>query len=37
VFELKGARFYLMILAAISFSVIFGFLIGSAFNLVFSC
>jgi uncharacterized membrane protein len=37
IFELKGARFYLMLLAAISFSVVFGFLIGSAFNLVFSC
>jgi uncharacterized membrane protein len=37
VFELKGARFYLMLLAAISFSVVFGFFIGAAFNLVFSC
>jgi uncharacterized membrane protein len=37
IFELKGARFYLMLLAAISFSVVFGFLIGSTFNLVFKC
>lgn len=37
VFELKGAKFYLMILAAISFSLIFGFFIGMAFNLVFRC
>jgi uncharacterized membrane protein len=37
VFDLKGAKFYLMILAAISFSLLFGFLIGSAFKIVFSC
>jgi len=37
VFELKGARFYLMILAAISFSVIFGFVLGTFANLLFVC
>ncbi len=37
VFELKGARFYLMLLAAISFSVVFGFLIGTFANLLFVC
>jgi uncharacterized membrane protein len=37
VFELKGVKFYLTILAAISFSLVFGFFIGRAFNLVFSC
>jgi len=37
VFELKGAKFYLMILLAISFSLVFGFLIGSVANLIFRC
>lgn len=37
VFELKGARFYLMILVAISFSLVFGFLLGKFLNLVFVC
>ena len=37
IFELKGARFYLMILGAISFSVIFGFVLGTFANLLFVC
>jgi uncharacterized membrane protein len=37
VFELKGAKFYLMLLAAISFSLVFGFFMGRALNLVFTC
>lgn len=37
VFELKGAKFYLMILVAISFSLVFGFLIGNFLNLLFVC
>jgi uncharacterized membrane protein len=35
VFELKGTRFYLMILGSICFSVVFGFLIGSFAGIVF--
>jgi uncharacterized membrane protein len=37
IFELKGAKFYLMILLAISFSLVFGFFIGSAFGILFKC
>jgi uncharacterized membrane protein len=35
VFQLKGAYFYAMLFLAISFSVIFGFLIGTFFNIYF--
>jgi uncharacterized membrane protein len=37
VFELKGLKFYLMVLSAISFSVAFGFLLGTFANLLFVC
>jgi uncharacterized membrane protein len=37
VFGLRGAGFYLMLLAAISFSVVFGFVLGTFADLLFVC